>query len=90
MLLPSDTQARGLSSSRQWLLDAAAKARSFSSYAKPLSIDEISTEDEHRYAYSVLTSSMLMPVDSVAYKSCANTLTALCVKFVIQGRYFIV
>ena len=27
----------------------AAKARSFSSYAKPFSINEISTEDEHRY-----------------------------------------
>lgn len=27
----------------------AAKARSFSSYAKPFSISEISTEDEHRY-----------------------------------------
>ena len=27
----------------------AAKARSFSSYAKPFSIGEISTEDEHRY-----------------------------------------
>ena len=27
----------------------AAKTRSFASYAKPFSIDEISTEDEHRY-----------------------------------------
>ena len=49
----------------------AAKARSFSSYAKPLSIDEISTEDEHRYD----TGSTELNRDRTSSRECHNLST---------------